>query len=68
MANTIQLDTSKLPSAMQREVVAKMIYDWLHEQQVTHRKMWEQRPADQKRQYYEIAQRIVDELRVKEPS
>lgn len=64
MGNTIELDSSNLPPAMaaykKREDVAEIIYDWIHESQITHRKTYEQCSAEQKQQYRVIAARIIE--------
>lgn len=47
----------------QVEKAAEIIYDWLHEQQVTHRKAWSERSAEDQRQYLKVAKKVVDVLR-----
>ena len=64
MPNTIKLETSKLPFAMQREVVAEMIYDWVHESQVTHRRSYSEIPN--KTQYQSLATRILNAVKVED--
>lgn len=60
---TIELDESKLPPGMlagaRRERVAELIWDWVREGQVTHRRTWAQAPEDQKTQYREVAKSIA---------
>jgi hypothetical protein len=49
-------------AVMQREAVAEMIYDWIHEQQVTHRRTYNQIPENQKSTYCGIADRVIARL------
>jgi hypothetical protein len=66
MSKSIELDESKLPVGMvearKREDVAEIIYDWLHENQITHRRTYAQIPDDQKTNYREVADRIINRL------
>ncbi len=63
MSKTIELDDSKLPPAMiafkTREDVANIIYDWLHENQITHRRDFDSIPEDQKEQYRCVAKAVI---------
>jgi len=45
-----------------REDVAEIIYDWLHENQVTHRRNYAQIPDHQKDGYREVAGRVIRRL------
>ena len=61
---TVNLDNSKLPLSMQtfykREQVAKLIYDFVHANQVTHRRNYDDIASEQKKRYQDVAQSIVD--------
>lgn len=62
MSNTIQLDDAKLPPAMaaygRRERVAEIIYNWIHENQVTHRRTWAERTEEDRALYRRVAESI----------
>lgn len=66
MKKAIAIDESKLPEGMRhfklREDVAEIIYDWIHEQQVTHRRTYEQIPDNQKDSYRTVADRVIQRL------
>lgn len=55
---------AQVDEAIQRRInkTAAMIYDWLHENQVTHRKAWAERSPEDQKQYLDLAKRIVDEV------
>ena len=38
-----------------RERVAEIVYDWIHESQVTHRRRWKDRSDEDKAQYRKVA-------------
>lgn len=42
-----------------RERVAEIIYDWIHENQVTHRRAWSERREEDKAQYRVVAASIA---------
>jgi hypothetical protein len=66
MSKSIEPDESKLPVGMvearKREDVAEIIYDWLHENQITHRRAYGQISEDQKANYREVADRVINRL------
>ena len=66
MSKSIEVDESRLPAgtvdARRREDVAEIVYDWIHEQQVTHRRTYAQIPDDQKASYRQVADRVIQRL------
>ena len=42
-----------------KEMVAEFVYDFVHENQVTHRKLYSEIPDDYKKLYQKIAHRIT---------
>lgn len=61
-------EVAQLKSALQkiqdydneREDVAQIIYDWIHEAQVTHRRNYGAIPEDQKQTYRTVADRVIE--------
>jgi hypothetical protein len=46
--------------ARKAEKIAEMVYDWIHENQVTHRRAWTERSVEEQKQYRELASRILE--------
>lgn len=44
------------------EAVAKLLWDWIHVGQVTHRVSWEKAPCIETLAYFKIANRIIREV------
>jgi len=50
-------------NAQKREDIAEIVYDWIHENQITHRRTYAQIPDDQKASYRQVADKIINRLK-----
>jgi hypothetical protein len=55
-------DATLMTESTQLEDVAEIIYDWIHEQQVTHRKKYNERSDEQKESYRRVARQVIERL------